>query len=92
MGAEKRPPGVMLYFTETRPLLTLMSDEERGQLVMAILDYAEYDVEPVLRDRLAAAWPFIKRLIDRDAEAYRKKCEKAARSARSRWEKEAEKG
>lgn len=92
MSTEKRPPGVMLYFAETRPLLALMSDEERGQLFAAILDYAELDVEPVLGDRLAAAWPFIKRLIDRDAETYRQKCEKAAKAAKSRWKKEGEKG
>lgn len=71
MSGEKRPPGVMLYFAETRPLLALMSDAERGQLFAAILDYAELDIEPVLGDRLAAAWPFIKHLIDRDAETYR---------------------
>lgn len=92
MSVEKRPPGVMLYFAETRPLLALMTDTERGQLFTAILDYAEYDTEPVLSDRLASAWPFIKGKIDRDAEAYRKKCEKAAESAKSRWEKKGEKG
>ena len=68
MNAEKHPPGVMLYFAETRPLLALMNNEEAGQLFAAILDYAEYDVEPVLGDRLAAAWPFIKGKIDREME------------------------
>ena len=92
MSTEKRPPGVMLYFAETRPLLALMNDAERGQLFAAILDYAELDIEPALGDRLAAAWPFIKRLIDRDAETYRKKCEKAAKAASARWEKKGEKG
>lgn len=92
MNMEKRPPGVMLYFAETRPLLALMNDEERGQLFAAILDYAEYDVEPVLEDRLAAAWPFIKQKIDHDAEIYRKKCEKAAKAINARWEKEGKKG
>lgn len=92
MSAEKRSPGVMLYFAETRPLLALMTDEERGQILAAIFDYAEYDAEPVLSDRLAAAWPFIKGLIDRDAETYRKKCEKAEKAAKARWEKKGEKG
>lgn len=92
MSGEKRPPGVMLYFAETRPLLALMSDAERGQLFAAILDYAELDIEPVLGDRLAAAWPFIKRLIDRDAETYRQKCEKAAKAINARWEKKGKKG
>lgn len=92
MSTEKRPPGVMLYFAETRPLLALMNDAERGQLFAAILDYAELDVEPVLGDRLAAAWPFIKRLIDRDADTYRQKCEKAAKAVNARWEKKGKKG
>lgn len=87
MSTEKRPPGVMLYFAETRPLLALMTNEERGQILAAIFDYAEYDAEPVLSDRLAAAWPFIKNLIDRDVETYRKKCEKAEKAAKARWEK-----
>lgn len=91
MSAEKRPPGVMLYFTETRPLLALMSDEERGQIIAAILDYAEYDVEPELSARLSPAWPFFKQMIERDAETYRKKCEKAEKAAKARWEKKVEK-
>lgn len=92
MSQEKRPPGVMLYFAEMRPILALMTDAERGQTLAAILDYAEKDVEPVLNERLVAAWPFIKRMIDRDAETYRKKCEKAAKSAKARWGKKREKG
>lgn len=92
VSLEKRPPGVMLYFAEMRPLLALMNDAERGQILEAILDYAEYDAEPFLKDRLEAAWPFVKRMIDRDAETYRKKCEKASKSAKSRWKKEGEKG
>ena len=85
MSPEKRPPGVMLYFEETRPIVSLLSDEERGRLLMAILDYAEYDAEPVLSERLVAAWPFIKRKIDHDAETYQKKCEKASKAAKARW-------
>ncbi len=85
MSVEKRPPGVMLYFAETRPILSLLNDAERGQLVTAILDYAEYGAEPVFSDRLVAAWPFIKQKIDHDAEVYRKKCEKAAKAANARW-------
>lgn len=92
MSLEKRPPGVMLYFAEMRPILALMDDEERGQLFAAILDYAELDIEPVFGDRLAAAWPFIKQKIDHDAEAYRKKCEKAAKAINARWEKKGKKG
>lgn len=81
----------MLYFAEMRPVLSLLTDEERGQLLAAIFDYGEYDVEPVLSERLTAVWPFIKQKIDYDAETYRKKCEKAAKSAKSRWKKEGKK-
>ena len=91
MSQEKRPPGVMLYFEETRPIVSLLSDEERGRLLMAILDYAEHNAEPVLSERLVAAWPFIKRKIDYDAETYRKKCEKASKAIQARWEKERKK-
>lgn len=92
MSTEKRPPGVVLYFAEVRPLLALMSDAERGQILTAILDYAENDEERALSERLAAVWPFIKRMIDRDTETYRKKCEKAAKAVKARWEKEGKKG
>ena len=92
MNQEKRPPGVMLYFDKVRPLLALMTDEEAGQFLRAVLDYGENGVEPVLSDRLAPSWVFMKRLIDSDAEAYRKKCEKASKAIKSRWEKERGKG
>ena len=90
MSTEKRPPGVMLYFAETRPLLALMSDEERGQILAAVFDYAEYDVKPELSARLSPVWPFFQQMVDRDAETYRKKCEKAAKAASARWEKKGE--
>ena len=92
MNEDKRPPGVMLYFDEMRPILALMSLQERGELLTAIFNYAASDIEPELSERLRPVWPFVKAKIDHDAEAYRKKCEKAAKSARSRWEKEGEKG
>lgn len=92
MSLEKRPPGVMLYFAEMQPILSLMSNEERGELLTAIFNYAASDVDPVLSERVRSVWPFVKSKIDHDAEIYRKKCEKAAKSAKSRWKKKGEKG
>lgn len=92
MSTEKRPPGVMLYFAEVRPLLALMTDEERGQILAAVFDYAEYDVAPELSARLSPVWPFFQQMIDRDAEAYQKKVEKATKAANARWEKKGKKG
>lgn len=86
MSEGKRPPGVMLYFEEMRPIFSLLNDMERGQLLTAILDYAENGIDPALSERVSVAWPFVKQKIDRDAETYRKKCEKAAKAAKARWE------
>lgn len=55
MPEKKRPPGVMLYFTEMRPIFALLTAEERGELLLKIFDYAEYGQEPVLDNRLSAA-------------------------------------
>ncbi len=91
MGTEKRPSGIMLYFEEIRPIISLLSETERGQLFTAILDYGEYGTNPILCDRLVPVWPFIQRRIDHDTETYRKKCEKASKAAKTRWENGAEK-
>ena len=90
MEPEKRQPGVMLYFTEMRPIFALLGAEERGELVMRILDYAERGIEPVFLsgDRLENAWPLVRRMIDRDAAAYQKKCERAKKAIQARWERE----
>ena len=72
----------MLYFEEMRPIFSLLDDAERGQLLTAILDYAENGVPPALSERVSVAWPFVKQKIDRDAKAFRKKCEKATESAK----------
>lgn len=95
MGAAKRPPGVMLYFKEMRPIFALLSAKDRGDLVMMVLDYAELGKEPVFRpgSRLDGIWPNIREMIDRDSEVYQAKCEKAKKAAQARWEqkgKEAE--
>lgn len=90
MSENKRPPGVMLYFTEMRPIFALLSAEERGDLLLKIFDYAEYDKEPVLDSRLAAVWPFIRKMIDLDAAAYQKKCDQRKKAAQARWGRERE--
>lgn len=91
MGTEKRPPGVMLYFTEMRPIFALLSAEERGELLMKIFDYAEFGAEPDLGSRLAAVWPFVRKRIDQDTAAYREKCDRAKKAVQTRWDREREK-
>ena len=68
--------GVMLYFS-LRSALNYLNDEQLGQLLRAILDYAEYDEIPDFPDPLLAmAWSFVVSGIDRDWEAYQIKTEK----------------
>ena len=90
MEPEKRPPGVMLYFAKMRPIFSLLSAEERGELLIKILDYAEYGEVPVFvsGDRLESLWPSVRKAIDRDIAAYREKCERARKAVQARWERE----
>lgn len=66
----------MLYFT-IRPLLNFLSNEQRGQLLTAILDYAERGIIPDFDDPLLGmSWVSIASGIDRDGEAYNEKVDK----------------
>lgn len=89
METEKRPPGVMLYFTEMRPVIALLSAEERGELLMKIFDYAEYGAEPSFGsgDRLESVWPLARKMVDRNTEAYQEKCERAKKAVQARWDR-----
>lgn len=90
MEPEKRLPGVMLYFDRMRPIFALLDAEERGKLVLQIMDYAEFGAEPafVSGGRLESLWPSIRKAVDQDAATYRKKCEQRKRAAQARWERE----
>ena len=56
--------------------LTPYSDEERGRLFMAALRYSAEGIEPEFLGNERYIWATLKWMIDRDAEAYRMKCEK----------------
>ena len=77
----------MLYFS-VRPALRRLSLEEKGTLLDAILNYGERGVLPELNGVLGVCWDFIQPMIDKDAEAYHKKCEQAKKSVEARWAKE----
>lgn len=69
-------PGVMIYFS-LRPALKYLNDEQLGQLLRGILDYAELGEAPDFLDPiLAMAWSFVASGIDRDWEAYKATTEK----------------
>ena len=65
-------PGVMLYF-EMRNVFEELSNEKRGILVSAILDYSEHGIQPDFRGSLRIAWASIQPRLDRDGENYAQK-------------------
>lgn len=62
-------PGIMLYFDILRPIRSL-SDEEKGRLFIAILEYGQDGIVPEFDGMLAMAWEFIRPRLDRDGESY----------------------
>ena len=62
-------PGVMLYFDMLEPIRVL-PDEDKGRLLVAILEYGQDGVVPKFDGILALAWGFVKPKIDRDLDEY----------------------
>ena len=70
--------GFVLYHDIRKPL-ELLDDAQRGKLFLAILDYSEHGLLPDFDDAVIdMAFAFIQNFIDRDADAYKDKCEKRA--------------
>lgn len=76
---------VALYYTY-RDQLVALSDAERGQLLIALLDYAKDGYVPVFEGALQMAFLFIKSQIDRDSARYDERCRKNRNNALKRWE------
>lgn len=67
--AREQKKGFLLYY-DYRAHLALLSDEERGRLLMALLDYSENRKEPELEGAALMAYSFIRAQMDRDAAKY----------------------
>lgn len=76
-----------VLYHDIRSPLELLTDEQRGRLFMAILNYSEFGEVPELGGAAQMAFAFIKTTIDRDAEAWEDKREKR-RSAGSKGGKQ----
>ena len=68
----QQKPGVMLYF-EMRNVFEELSNEKRGILLSAILDYSEHGIQPDFRGTLRIAWASIQPRLDRDDDNYARK-------------------
>lgn len=62
-------PGIMLYFDILAPIRVL-PDEDKGRLLVAMLEYGQLGTEPRFEGMLALAWGFIKPKLDRDNDEY----------------------
>ncbi len=71
-----------MLFYDYRTQLELLSDEERGKLLMALFDYGEFGIKPKLEGMALMAFSFISADISRSQESYREKCEKNAENGK----------
>lgn len=64
-----------LIYHEYREPLQLLTDEQRGQLLMALIDYSELGKLPELDGVAMMAFTFIRSQMDRDSEKYLNRCD-----------------
>ena len=80
MAAEKKS---FVLYHDIRVPLELLTDEQRGKLFVALLNYSEYGELPDFDGALLMAFAFIRTSLDRDAEAWAEKRAKRAEAGRS---------
>ena len=62
-------PGVMLYF-DLLPLMDRLSNEDKGNLLHAILHYGKYGEMINLTDKVMLIWPLVQMRLDFDEKRY----------------------
>ena len=62
-------PGIMVYFDMLGPIRVL-SDADKGQLFLAMLEYGQDGTVPQFDGMLALAWEFAKPKLDKDNDEY----------------------
>lgn len=90
MAKEKVALYLLYEFEEV--FMELDSDEERGQLIMAIYNYERRGIEPEFKGTLKFAWrTHIKPKIDQITANYKRKCDVNKANIRKRWNEESKK-
>ena len=80
--AQDAKKGFLLYY-DYRKHLALLSDEDRGKLLMALLNYGERgDVPEDLGDMAFMAFSFITGQMDRDTQKYAETCRKRSEAGK----------
>lgn len=62
-------PGIMLYFDILEPI-RMLPDEDKGRLLVAILEYGRDGIVPEFDGMLGIVWSFIQPRVDKDSERY----------------------
>lgn len=71
-----------VFYYDYRQHLSLLTDEDRGRLLMALLDYGENGSEPDLDGAARMAFSFIATQMDRDAAKYAETVQKRREAGR----------
>lgn len=79
--AKDEKKGFVIYY-DYRQHLDLLTDEERGRLLTALLNYGETGQEPELEGALAMAFSFVRAQMDRDAKKYAEKVKKRSEAGK----------
>jgi hypothetical protein len=75
-GESKMNKNSFLIYLDYEEQFNLLTDEQIGQLMRAIMKYEKTKEEPQLDGMLKMAFSFIKTQLDRDREKYEEKCER----------------
>lgn len=65
-----------LFYLDYEEHIELLTDEQIGQLIKAMIKYEKTGEVPELNGMLKMAFSFIKTQLDRDREKYNQRCEK----------------
>lgn len=84
---EKRPPGMMLYFTDANALECLNGDDYKAVFVAMFAFAQNGEMPDGLSDVANLAFLMIKPKIEADMQRYSEKCEKNRQNIRARWDK-----
>ena len=91
-GESSMDKNSFLIYLDYEEQFNLLTDEQVGQLMRAIIKYEKTGIVPELEGMLKMAFSFIKTQLDRDREKYNKKCEQnrenAKRGGRPRKQKD----
>lgn len=71
-----------LMYIDYEEQFNLLTDEQIGQLMRAIIKYEKTGNVPELKGMLKMAFSFIKTQLDRDREKYNKRCEQNRENAK----------